>query len=264
MSAKKQNDRLSRQSRDRVRAYQARQAVHEHKRRRRLRDNLGAGLGLVLVLALAVTAQLVYFGSGPGRPAPAPSASPTAQGNQGDVPDPSLAENRTWTGALTIDGVELGIELDGAAAPQAVASEVHLAESGFYIGTVCHRLTTEESFKVLQCGDPHGDDPALAGTGGPGYSYGPVENAPADDRYPAGTIAMARGSGNPYSMGSQFFIVYGDSTIPADSAGGYTIVGRVTSGLASLVEKVADAGVQGGGEDGRPVVTATITAFSVK
>jgi len=42
---------------------------------------------------------------------------------------------------------------------------------------------------------------------------------------------MARQSGNGSSMGSQFFIVYKDSTIPADAAGGYTVFGHVTSGL---------------------------------
>ena len=266
MSAKKQNGRQQRQTRDRVRAYQARQALHEHKKRRRLRDNVAAGVGLVVILALAVVAQLVYFGQGPGKsvPTPSPSASAAAAGNTGDVPAASLAENRTWKGTLTINGVALGIELDGAAAPQAVASEIHLAQSGFYVGTVCHRLTTAESFKVLQCGDPHGDDATLAGQGGPGYSYGPIENAPADNRYPAGTIAMARQSGNAHSMGSQFFIVYGDTTIPSDAAGGYSVIGHVTSGLDELVAQVADAGVEGGGTDGRPVVTPTITGFTIE
>jgi len=99
---------------------------------------------------------------------------------------------------------------------------------------------------VLQCGDPTG-----TGTGDPGYSYGPVENAPADDVYPAGTIAMARRGGDGESMGSQFFIVYADSTIPSDAAGGYTVLGTVSSGL-DAVQAVADAGVEGGAGDGSP------------
>lgn len=272
MSAKKQSNRQARTSRERVRAYRARQAVHEHKKRRRIRDNVIAVVGLLVIVTLAVLAQLVYFGSGPGAttptasPSPSPSASASASSegqNTGDVPDASLAENRTWTGTLTINGIPLGVRLDGAKAPQAVASAIHLAQSGFYAGTVCHRLTTAEEFKVLQCGDPHGDDPDLAGQGGPGYAYGPIENAPADNVYPAGTIAMARQGGNAYSMGSQFFIVYGDTTIPPDAAGGYTVFGHVTSGLDALIAQVADAGVQGGGTDGVPVVTPTITGFEV-
>ena len=112
---------------------------------------------------------------------------------------------------------------------------------------------------MLQCGDPAGD-----GTGGPGYSYGPVENAPADSVYPAGTIAMARQQQNGYSQGSQFFIVYEDTTLTPDEAGGYTVVGRVTSGLDELKAGVTDAGTADGGTDGAPAVPVTITGFTIE
>uniref|UniRef100_UPI0013582A60 helicase-related protein n=1 Tax=Agromyces humi TaxID=1766800 RepID=UPI0013582A60 len=149
-------------------------------------------------------------------------------------------------------------EADGAAAPQAVSSEISLIQSGFYDGTSCHRLTRDNIW-VLQCGDPAGD-----GTGGPGYSYGPVENAPADGVYPAGTIAMARQQQNGYSQGSQFFIVYEDTTLTPDEAGGYTVVGRVTSGLDQLKAGVTDAGTADGGSDGAPAVPVTITGFTIE
>ncbi|WNB87353.1 peptidylprolyl isomerase [Cellulomonas sp. ATA003] len=129
------------------------------------------------------------------------------------VPDPSVAEGRTWTGTITTDVGEIGIELDGAAAPQAVASFVSLAEDGYFDDTPCHRLVTG-NIKVLQCGDPTG-----TGQGDPGYGFGPIENAPEDDLYPTGTIAMARITNDADSMGSQFFLVYEDSVIPADQAG---------------------------------------------
>ncbi|WP_394552241.1 peptidylprolyl isomerase [Agromyces sp. MMS24-JH15] len=256
------NDRQAREERARLRTYQARQEVHARKQRRRLRDNLIAGGALVVVLALAVAAQVAYFQSGPGAPAPSPEASPAAtapaDGNQGDVPSADLAEDRAWTGTLTINGIPLGVELDGVAAPQAVASTVSLAQAGFYDSLTCHRLTTEGIY-VLQCGDPAGD-----GSGGPGYSYGPIENAPADDLYPAGTIAMARQSGNASSQGSQFFIVYQDTTIPADAAGGYTVIGHVTSGLDQLVAGVVMPGTADGSGDGSPAVPVTITSFTVQ
>jgi peptidyl-prolyl cis-trans isomerase B (cyclophilin B) len=160
-----------------------------------------------------------------------------------------------WSGSLTLNDVPLQVELDGIKAPQAVASTISLASSGFYNNVPCHRLTTAGIF-VLQCGDPQAD-----GSGGPGYEYGPVENAPADDLYPAGTIAMARQSGNGSSMGSQFFIVYADSSIPSDVAGGYSVIGRVTGGLDLLQKQVVDAGVQNGSNDGKPVVDVRITNF---
>ncbi len=186
------NDRQAREERARLRTYQARQEVHASKQRRRSRDNVIAVVSLVVVLALAIGVQLLYFSGGPGTPEPVASETPTptpsapAGENQGDVPSADIAEGRAWTGTLTLNDIPVGVELDGAAAPQAVSSEISLIQSGFYDGTSCHRLTTEGIW-VLQCGDPAGD-----GTGGPGYSYGPVENAPADGLYPAGTIAMAR------------------------------------------------------------------------
>jgi cyclophilin family peptidyl-prolyl cis-trans isomerase len=114
-------------------------------------------------------------------------------------------------------------------------------------------------FGVLQCGDPNGD-----GSGGPGYSFGPIENAPADNVYPAGTIAMARQGGNGSSMGSQFFIVYEDTTIPADEAGGYTVLGKVTSGLDALKTSVVDAGTEDGSADGKPAIPVTIGTIAVQ
>ena len=258
------NDRQAREERARLRTYQARQEVHVRKHRRRTRDNVIAVIALVVVLTLATAAQLFYFSGGPGAPeaeptaTPTPTATPPAGENQGDVPSADLAEDRTWTGTLTLNDIPLGVELDGAAAPQAVSSEISLIQSGFYDGTTCHRLARENIW-VLQCGDPAGD-----GTGGPGYSYGPVENAPTDSVYPAGTIAMARQQQNAYSQGSQFFIVYEDTTLTADEAGGYTVVGRVTSGLDQLKTGITDAGTADGGTDGAPAVPVTITGFTIE
>lgn len=247
----------NRETQDRLRRYQARQTVHEAKTTRRKRDNLIAVLAIVVVGALAATAQIVYFTAGPGTPEPVASAS--ADPDTAIAPEPALSEFRTWTGDLTInDSVQLQYELDGLAAPQAVASFVTLVQDGFYEGLTCHRLTTSGIF-VLQCGDPNGD-----GTGGPEYRFGPIENPPLDDVYTTGVIAMARQSGDGASMGSQFFIVYDDSVIPSDAAGGYTVLGRITGGLDALVADVVAAGVEGGATDGAPVIATTITGITIQ
>jgi peptidyl-prolyl cis-trans isomerase B (cyclophilin B) len=251
----KQNDRDARQARERLRAYQARQTVHQEKAKRRRRDNWIGGIAVIVIVALAVGTQLLFFAKPSATSA---SASPSPSSSAAGVPSKSIAEGRTWTGDLTINGIKLGVSLDGAAAPQAVSSTISLVQKKFYDGLSCHRLT-DGGFYVLQCGDPNGD-----GSGGPGYSYGPIENAPKDDKYPAGTIAMARQSGNASSQGSQFFIVYKDTTIPSDAAGGYTVIGKVTSGLGSLVSGVTDKGVQGGGTDGKPAVTTKIDSFTLQ
>lgn len=257
MASNKQNDREARQARERLRAYQARQTVHEAKSRRRVRDNWIAGAAVLIVIVLAVTTQLLYFAKPSATSASAsPSVSPSA--TPGTVPPSTLAADRTWTGTLTINGIALGVELDGAKAPQAVSSTIALTQKNFYDGLTCHRLTNG-GFYVLQCGDPKGD-----GSGGPGYSYGLIENAPKDNVYPAGTIAMARQGGNASSQGSQFFIMYKGTTIPSDAAGGYTVMGTVTSGLNTLITDVADKGVQGDGSDGKPAVTTTIESFTLQ
>jgi len=186
------------------------------------------------------------------------SDQPTGQAPEtSSAPSPDLAEDREWTGTLVIGGETVEISLDGAEAPQAVASFVTLAQDGFFDGVACHRLTTQGIY-VLQCGDPSGD-----GTGGPGYSFGPVENDPEDGVYPAGTIAMARMGNDGDSNGSQFFLVYKESTIPADSAGGYTVFGEITGGL-DVVQTIAAGGVDGGGADGTPATPAVIESIAVQ
>ena len=170
------------------------------------------------------------------NPCPAPTSTPPAEPKQLAAPDPSLAEGRTWTATITTSCGPITVELYGDKAPASVASFVQLAREDFWAGTPCHRLTTDNIF-VLQCGDPTG-----TGTGGPGYSFGPVENAPADNLYPTGTLAMARQGGKADSQGSQFFLVYKDSMIPADAAGGYSVFGRVTQGL-EIVQQIADGGL---------------------
>jgi peptidyl-prolyl cis-trans isomerase B (cyclophilin B) len=59
-------------------------------------------------------------------------------------------------------------------------------------------------------------------------------------------------SGSAYSNGSQFFIVYGDSTLMPD----YTVFGRITGGLDGL-KPIIDGGVSADSSrpgDGRPAV----------
>ena len=221
---------------------QAKARAAKHRQRVIAGSIVGA---LVLSTGVVAAFALTRDDAAPAA-SPSPSVTTTAPpANAAEVPDPSLAQNRTWTGDIALSQGDLGIELDGAAAPQAVANFVTLAGKGFFDTTKCHRLTGEkEGLYVLQCGDPTAlgtADPTTGGTGGPGYTWGPIENAPADGVYPAGTIAMARTQNDGSSMGSQFFLVYKDSTIPADSAGGYTVFGHVTSGR-DVLQAIADAG----------------------
>lgn len=261
-------EREAREARERLRRYSARQQVHEHQTRRRVRDNVLAVIGVVVVAGLAAATQIFYFSAGPGAPVAAPSASASpsapAGANVGDVPDPSVAEGRTWTGTMRLNDVELEFELDGKAAPQATAVFVTEVEDDYFPGKTCHRLVRSEGAGLLQCGSADG-----TGATDPSFGFGPIENAPADNVYPAGTIAMARAGNDAYSNGRQFFIVFEDTTLPTDTAGGYTVFGKVTGGLDQLVSEIADGGIEPGADgaastDGAPVVKTSITAVTIR
>ena len=262
MASSKQQ-REQREARDRLLRYQARQEVHAHQTKRRVRDNIIAIAGVVLIAGLAATTQIFYFTAGPGQPTAEPSPSASGAANVG-APDPTLSEYRTWTGTMVINGtITLGVELDGLDAPQATAGLVQDSEDGYFAGKTCHRLATSDGFAFLQCGSIDG-----AGGPDPDYSYGPIENAPADNIYPAGTIAMARAGDDAYSNGHQFFIVTDTTTLGADSAGGYTIVGKVTSGLENLIDDVTSHGIDptavGSDGTGAPLVPTTITSLTLQ
>ena len=240
---------------EKLESFQAKQALETTKASRRKSDNRLAVMFSVGAVALALVGQFAYFSFGPG--VVTESAEAPLVENSELVPDIAVAESRVWTGSMNVGEATLELELDGVNAPQAVANFVSLSKSGFYEGVSCHRLVTDGIY-VLQCGDPDG-----TGGGGPGYNFGPIENAPADDSYVTGSLAMARVGGNGSSMGSQFFIVYQDSRIPSDDAGGYTIFGKITSGLDGL-EPVIDAGVQGGATDGPPALETLLSSIELR
>jgi peptidyl-prolyl cis-trans isomerase B (cyclophilin B) len=155
-----------------------------------------------------------------------------------------------FTATLTTSQGTVVIKLDAAKAPCTVNSFVYLADNKYFDATPCHRLTTAGIF-VLQCGDPTG-----TGSGGPGYEF-------ADENlngavYPAGTVAMA--NGGPGTNGSQFFLVYADTTL----APNYTPFGTITAGL-SVIAKIAAGGSDNsnGQGDGKPNLPVEITAVTV-
>ncbi len=151
----------------------------------------------------------------------------------------------------------IGLWLNNAEAPCTVNNFASLAQKGFFDGTICHRLTTADSLGVLQCGDAAG-----TGMGGPGYQFGneyPTNQYPKGDPalgkpvlYPRGTLAMA--NAGPDTNGSQFFLVYKDSKLPPN----YTVFGSIDETGLQTLDKIAKAGVAGGGQDGKPTEEVTV------
>ena len=145
---------------------------------------------------------------------------------------------------------------------------MHLAEAGYFNNTQCHRLLTSGIY-VLQCGDPYAtsttkltcSSTGTVGTGGPGYNFA-SENL-TNAKYPAGTVAMAN-SGTATSNGSQFFIVFQDSSSGLQAS--YTPFATVSSGL-NIVQNVAKDGysctyAQAGG--GAPKEKVIIDSVAIK
>lgn len=155
----------------------------------------------------------------------------------------------------------IGLQLDNAKTPCTVNSFASLAQQGYFNDTQCHRLTTG-GLAVLQCGDPTGQ-----GTGGPGYQFAneyPTNQYQPDNPalqqpvlYPRGTLAMANAGAG--TNGSQFFLVYQDSQLPPN----YTVFGTIDqTGLATL-DKIAKAGVAGGGQDGKPAQDVAVKSIQL-
>lgn len=253
------------------------------RRQRKTRSTILIAVAVVVVIGAVTWISLAVGGSKKKSTAsPAASASagasaspttcsylpltdPTASPKQvlpttiKNVGTPPAGEKRTGTQTMTIT-TNLGVitvQVQTAKAPCAANSFTYLASKKFFDNTKCHRLVTSNIY-VLQCGDP-----SATGTGGPNYRY-LEENLPTDQRptYPAGTVAIAN-SGSAASSGSQFFIVYQDTT--AISAN-YTVLGTVTSGL-DIVKKVAAGGVipdpkaqePGDGAPKTPITIKTLT-----
>jgi peptidyl-prolyl cis-trans isomerase B (cyclophilin B) len=140
---------------------------------------------------------------------------------------------------------EIGIRLDQKTSPETAASFASLARTGFYDGTVFHRIVP--GF-VIQGGDPTG-----AGTGGPGYSTRDVP--PRDAAYVKGTVAMAKtGAEPPGTAGSQFYIVTApDAGLPPE----YALLGEVVEGQ-DVVDEIGALGDPASGDAGTPLQTVVI------
>ncbi|MGW5054617.1 peptidylprolyl isomerase [Actinokineospora sp. NPDC004072] len=226
---------------------------------------MNARLALVAVLLTGTAACESTEGAAPAVPAPTtttatPQTSSCDYRRTPDAPsagkDVGLPTGLADPDAVTLETNHGDITMTMSdATPCTRASIAHLVTSGFYDGSPCHRMTKAESLSVLQCGDPSG-----LGTGGPGYTVpdeNPTDLKPTGTRdyvtYPRGTVAMAN-SGEPHSGGSQFFLVYADSTLPPT----YAVFARLTEEGLAVLDEIAQQGVAGGARDGAPAVGVTV------
>jgi peptidyl-prolyl cis-trans isomerase B (cyclophilin B) len=279
----------NKQRREQAQRRLQRQLERREQLARKRRRNLLIGVTVLAVLAV-VAAALIITGLGgddsdttadPATSSSAPasdtasSAAATATNADGtvacnfiadtsgntnlvDVGTPPDAANTPTTGTSTLrmstGQGDLTLTLDRAAAPCAASSFTYLAQQGFFDGSPCHREVNEDTFGVLQCGDPSG-----TGQGGPTYKFG--QEVSAATTYPRGTIAMAN-SGTANSTGSQFFLCFTDTQLSPD----YTVVGKVDEAGLAVLDTIAAAGNDGsfassagGGAPNTPVTINSMT-----
>jgi peptidyl-prolyl cis-trans isomerase B (cyclophilin B) len=282
------NERQRRQARERHRRQQEQRQV----RQRQVRQRWLIGLSGVLVLALVGSLLAVFLPSGKAKkPAAAasksPSASASATATAAAVAEP--AHHCSYTSATPVakkvglppatpdytDSYQATINTNQGKitfnllnnkATCTVNSFVHLAQAGYFNNTQCHRLLTSGIY-VLQCGDAYATASAKLdcsttskiGSGTPGYDFASENLTGA--KYPAGTVAMAN-EGSASTNGSQFFIVYKDSTSGLTAS--YTPFATVSSGLG-IVQNVAKGGYScqyaqaGGGVPKKKVIIDSVT-----
>ncbi len=248
------------------------------------------GAGAVLAAALVASLLVVFLPGGSAKhPAasasksatPSPTATATAVAEPAHhcsytaatpvarkVSFPPATPDYTASYQATIN-TNLGkitFNLLNSKATCTVNSFVHLAEAGYFDNTQCHRLVTSGIY-VLQCGDPTAtattkltcSTTSNVGAGTPGYDFASENLTGA--KYPAGTVAMAN-EGTATSNGSQFFIVYKDSTSGLTAS--YTPFATVSSGLG-IVQNVAKDGYScqyasaGGGAPKEKVIIDSLT-----
>jgi peptidyl-prolyl cis-trans isomerase B (cyclophilin B) len=214
----------------------------------------------VVVVGLGVGGFFAFAGSGGSKAAAVSStssvttchytASGTAARNVG-LPPARPDDKAVYQATIHTNRGDVVINLLNSKATCTVNSFVYLAAKKYFNSTHCHRLSTVDPF-VLQCGDPTG-----TGKGGPGYEFADENLAGA--KYTQGTVAMA--NNGPNTNGSQFFIVYKNSPLPAS----YTPFGEVVKGLG-IIQNVAKAGSDNanGSGDGHPKEKVVIESVTIK
>jgi peptidyl-prolyl cis-trans isomerase B (cyclophilin B) len=137
------------------------------------------------------------------------------------------------------------LELDAEKAPITVANFLQYVNSGFYNGTIFHRVI--DGFMIQGGGMESGLKQK--------ETQDPIKNE-ADNglKNKAYTIAMAR-TPNPHSASSQFFINVGDNdflnfSAPTAQGYGYCVFGKVVEGqdVVDAIKKVK-TGSHGGHDD---------------
>jgi peptidyl-prolyl cis-trans isomerase B (cyclophilin B) len=176
--------------------------------------------------------------------------------------DEKKAENPTMNTSNEVAVIktsegDMVVQFWNDAAPNTIENFKKLARSGFYDGTIFHRIV--KGF-MIQGGDPHSKDAGKEssyGEGGPGYKIKAEFN---DHSHERGIISMARSS-DPDSARSQFFICL--APVPRLDHQ-YTTFGKLIKG-DDVLEKIGDtpATRNSAGEMSKPTKRVVIESIKI-
>jgi peptidyl-prolyl cis-trans isomerase A (cyclophilin A) len=154
----------------------------------------------------------------------------------------SLAQNLPRVKFTTNQG-EVVLELYADKAPQTVANFLQYVKDKHYDGTLFHRVIN--NFMVQ--GGGYDSQFREKATRAPVRHEGREALAAGGPRNTVGTLAMAR-TNDPHSATAQFFINVKDNAFldPSPSMWGYTVCGRVVSGM-EVVDRIKSLPTGSGG-----------------
>jgi peptidyl-prolyl cis-trans isomerase B (cyclophilin B) len=191
---------------------------------------LAAGLGLALSGALVAA-----------PPTKTPSSKKAAAKKKKDTKPLKPRDYSKTLAILHTPQGDITLKFFYDKAPNHVKNFIDLAASGFYDGTLFHRVLP--GF-MIQGGDPvtkeKGTNPNYYGSGGNKDAQGNPVNVKAefnDVSHRRGVLSMARAT-DPDSASSQFFIVVKDSPFLDRQ---YTAFGEVTKGIDIADKLVAES-----------------------
>lgn len=220
------------------------------------RSKVTAGLATVALLAAGsgtVMAGLPEGGVVTCTPAELKPQGPKKVADE--APKAVIADGSTEATVSTNCG-DVKLELFANKAPQSVAALRALAKADYYNKTGCHHLYVE-NMSFLHCGSR-----SFSGRDNPGFTWGPVENAPTSGFFPAGSVVLLRGQKEDSHSG-EMLIAFKDSVLPVQQAGEFTLVGKVTSGLP-VIKHIADGGLAQKGRQPIPNRVLVWESFDVK
>jgi cyclophilin family peptidyl-prolyl cis-trans isomerase len=190
----------------------------------------------LLAIFLLLTAGFHFVGTSTSsdRPAGTSTGQPYSEespketvkvGSYTSPPPMTIDIAKSYQAVVHTNKGDFTIELFAQTAPKTVNNFVFLSKQGFYENVIFHRII--QSF-MIQTGDPTG-----SGSGGPGYAFEDELNSNKVHQYEPGIIAMA--NAGPNTNGSQFFICTGEDSKNLNKVPNYTIFGKITDGMDTVL-----------------------------